>query len=97
MQHEEEYDLIEDLHKIDKELLKNKGFAEDLYKALCNIKWCKNGEVRALSWRMAGGVVSGLRNEGEDYLDFYCSGGEGTITEEVGSVLSSLGWKPEWY
>lgn len=50
------------------------------------------------SWRYAGGIVADLRNDipesgwGGDYLDWYCSGREGWIDEEVAADLLELGW-----
>jgi hypothetical protein len=44
------------------------------------------------SGAVAGGVVARLRNEGEDYLDYYCSAPE-EITEEIREDLRLLGWK----
>lgn len=46
------------------------------------------------TWRYAGGLVANLRNKNEDYLDFYCSGGEGTVAPEIRKALESLGWEP---
>lgn len=79
--------------------VKDIGYAKDLYKALCNMKWkCKTTEIDYhCSWRYAGGLIADLRDVGECYLDFYCSGGEGHVTEEVKEDLDKLGWTPqEW-
>ncbi len=57
------------------------------------------------SWRHAGGIVSEIIGHG-DYMDFYCSGmgsfydetvvkgyvPESTVTDEIRSDLSRLGW-----
>ncbi len=68
--------------------------ARRLYGALCNVSWQKDGEVWAVTWRAAGAAVARLRNRGEWYMDFYCSGGEGTVDPEVGELLARLGWQP---
>jgi hypothetical protein len=51
------------------------------------------------SWRHAGGVIADIRNANyntaEDYMDFYCSDDEGTITEQVRECFERMGWKPE--
>ena len=73
-------------------LIQEQRFAEDLYRALCNTKWFRNGKEWSCTWRSAGGVVADLRDRGEEYIDFYCSGGEGTVTAEVASELAALGW-----
>jgi len=49
----------------------------------------------ACSWRGAGGLVADVRNKGEDYLNFYCSGNEEEIDEEVADDLKVLGWEPD--
>lgn len=72
-------------------------FAQQLYAALCNIRWFKNGEEYTCSWRYAGGLVAGLEAEGKDYMDFYCSGNEGTVSEQVEKALGALGWTWEEY
>lgn len=42
------------------------------------------------SWRYAGGLVASIRDCGENYLDFYCSGDEGSLAAE--EDLNKLGW-----
>ncbi len=88
-----------------KDKMQDKSFAEDVYRALCNVKWKKIGYVPkdecditrdctfACSWRYAGGVVAEIRDCGENYLDFYCSGGEGTVTPEIEQYFKEHGWE----
>jgi hypothetical protein len=35
------------------------------------------------SWRGAGGIVANLRNQGEDYMDYYCSGIKGGMSYDT--------------
>jgi hypothetical protein len=36
-------------------------------------------------------------NTNEDYIDWYCSGNEGNVSEEIEADLKALGWTPvEW-
>lgn len=72
----------------------NRGRAVRLYGALCNQDWVRNGEVWSCSWRRAGGIVADLRQQGEYYLDFYCSGNEGELPADVVELLGALGWTP---
>jgi hypothetical protein len=66
-----------------------------LYRALCNQAWAgPDGRVLTVSWRTAGGIVADARGKGQDYLDFYCSGGEGEVASDVQFLLDVLGWSP---
>lgn len=56
--------------------------------------WCNCGLAYSYSWRAAGGEVADLRGKGEDYLDFYCSGGEGHVADAVRDSLKEQGWEP---
>lgn len=49
-------------------------YSQNLYAALCNNLFYKNGEEWSCTWRYAGGIVADIRNVGESYIDFYCSG-----------------------
>ena len=86
-----------------KERLKLDEFAYAVYSAMCNQEWRKfDTKSRwGCSWRTSGGIVADLRDQGEDYIDFYCSGmgihkgvPEGTVTPEVAQALLELGWRP---
>lgn len=70
------------------------NYATDIYRALCNMRWKKVGIIPlySCSWRYAGGMVAGLRNVGEDYMDFYCSGNESHVSEEVEKDMAELEW-----
>ncbi len=70
-------------------------FAGLLYAALCATQW-RHRDTKATSscsWRVAGGVVAGLRGDG-DYLSWYCWGHEETLDEAVLAELDALGWRP---
>lgn len=84
-------DLIECLSD---KMKKDDKYALDMYRALCNMRWQNDflEDVYSCSWRYAGGLVAEIRNKGEDYLDFYCSGNEGRVSEEVKLDLNDLGW-----
>ena len=81
-----------------KEKLENTEYATDFYRAMSNMQWqnIENPErIYSCTWRFAGGVIAGIRNKGEDYMAFYCSGGEGNhvgpITfEESGKLFRLL-------
>jgi hypothetical protein len=65
------------------------SYAQNLYAALCNMRWQKRdvlpilkGEYWSCSWRSAGGIVADLQGKG-DYIDWYCSGIGGGDEPEV--------------
>ena len=56
-------------------------YAQNLYAAMCNSSFQKQDVWLILkdaywscTWRSAGGIVADLRDCGEDYMDWYCSG-----------------------
>lgn len=69
-------------------------FAGLLYDALCNTLWVhrETGQQWDIGWRGAGGAVARLRGGG-DYLDWYCSGREAQVDEQVLAELRLLGWE----
>lgn len=100
---ENAFNLEEQLYKseeITKLVQSDETFATELYSALCNIDWVKEGIVWNTSWRSAGGIVSNIKHgyddEGEqlsDYLDYYLSGNEGVVSNRIASKILTLGWK----
>ena len=68
-------------------------FANKVYANLCNLVWYDyiNDEVISQSWRGAGGFVADIRNLGEDYMDFYCSGNEGIVDKEIEDLFNANG------
>ena len=80
-------------------------YAQNLYAALCNMRWQKREVIPILkdeywscSWRSAGGIVADLQGKG-DYMDWYCSGIGNYMSdddEDDGSAnLQALGYVPE--
>lgn len=77
-------------------------FAQALYATLCNNQFVHHimqdpEEYWSCTWRYAGGIVAALRDnvpneDNWDYLDYYCSGNEGTVHPEVAAMLSEIGW-----
>jgi hypothetical protein len=94
-----DYEFKQSPHLVEK--VSNYEYAQNLYKALCNNSWKKEGfnyngsEPWAVTWRTAGGLVSALHHNDdrlENYMEFYCSGGEGHVDEEIQQDLYELGW-----
>jgi hypothetical protein len=101
-------DLEYDLRKCEWIVAKCKDseiYSQNLYAALCNNRFFKEGNEWHCSWRHSAGVISHLREQG-DYIDWYCSGltkdedrpvvdgylMEGTVSEEILFDLHRLGW-----
>lgn len=95
-------DLESDLHlsfALSIKCRSSEKYSQNLYAALCNNSFLKEGQEWGCSWRHAGGIIADLRGQG-DYIDWYCSGiktehgfvEEGHVTEEVRVDLSSIGW-----
>lgn len=66
----------------------SESYAQNIYAALCNQDWQKNdvwpllkGETYSCSWRYAGGIVADMREDG-DYINWYCSGISGSVSDE---------------
>jgi len=76
------------------EQVQDDEFAQQLYASLCNTVWYneETGEKYSCSWRYAGGVVASMRCQGEDYIHFYCSGGEGNVQPLAYKALNELGY-----
>jgi len=80
----------------------------DVYRAFCNVLWVPlthpaqtYNDVAtsdplgfATSWRYSGGMVAEWRDKGEGYMDFYCSGGEGHVSDEVRAAMLKIGMRP---
>ena len=63
-------------------------YAQNLYAAMCNRSFQKidvwpmlKGETWSCSWRYAGGIVADMCGKG-DYMDYYCSGIRGDLSED---------------
>ena len=75
-------------------------YSQNLYAAMCNNRFFYGDKEWTCTWRMAGGIVADIRNYGEEYIDWYCSGigvkegdvGEGFVTDEIKLDLMMMGW-----
>jgi hypothetical protein len=104
------YNLQDDLINTDwiVEKCKNSDtYSQNLYAALCNNTFIKNNQEWGCSWRMSGGTVANIRDCGENYIDWYCSGiacdhihdyvPESVVTDEIRADLMKLGWTVKSY
>lgn len=67
----------------------NESYAQNIYAALCNMRWQKldvlpilKDEYWSCSWRHSGGIVADMLGKG-DYIDWYCSGIRGGDEPDV--------------
>lgn len=69
---------------------------------LCAEMWCAvanqdwrhdNGDTAGYSFRAAGDLVAGVVGRG-NYMDWYCSGPDGEVSERVREALAQGGWHP---
>jgi hypothetical protein len=98
-------DLLRTQYIIDK--CRDYIYAQNLYAAMCNNIFVKDTEEWSCSWRYAGEIVAHIRNIGEDYMDFYCSGigtgrikgyvSESIVTSEINKDILNLGWQIKPY
>lgn len=72
----------------------NDDVARDMWSALANQDWIsENGDTASYSFRAAGDLVSAVRGRG-NYMDWYCSGPVGIVTDIIREALDKEGWKP---
>lgn len=49
------------------------------------------------TWRSASHIIAYIRNvhynKSEDYMDFYCSGNEGIVSDRVNKCFTRMGWQ----
>jgi len=70
----------------------SEDYCKDLYAALCNNEFFKDNKECSYSWRRVGGIIADILEKG-DYIDWYLSGNEGYVTDEIRQDLTNMGWK----
>jgi len=85
-----EYELRTNDH-IHNKCIVSEDYCKDLYSALCNNEFTKGSKTCSYTWRTVGGIIANILEKG-DYIDWYCSGNEGFITEEIKQDLENMGW-----
>jgi len=69
--------------------------ARDMWSALANVDWKHaNGHTAVYSFRSAGDLIAAIRGDGS-YLDWYCSGPDAYVSEEIKAALAAEGWTPK--
>jgi len=79
-----------------KYLRENEKFGTELWSALANVDWYHESDpdntACGYSFRAAGSLIASMLCHG-DYLDWYCSGPDGTVSEYIADALASKGWR----
>jgi len=90
-----EYDLLTTDWILEK-VRNDEAYAQNLYASMCNTDFVRNDVWPLLtdkrwscSWRYAGGIIADMRQEG-DYIDWYCSGIRGDISESFNPTSEQI-------
>jgi hypothetical protein len=76
--------------------MRDEKFCTELYRALADNRWSKEGESVALSWKRAEELINAVRRgHDEDPLELAQTGGEGQVARTVREEFESLGWTIE--
>jgi hypothetical protein len=87
--------LQADMQRLD-DRMRDEKFSRELYRALADNKWTKEGETVALSWKRAEELIDAVRRGlGEQPLVLAQTGGEGTVDRTIREEFEPLGWKIE--
>lgn len=74
--------------------LTDRAVASELWAALANVGWEHvSGAWAAYSFRAGGDLIAAVLGEG-DYLEWYCCGVSGVVTDRIRNAMASEGWSP---
>jgi len=63
----------------------------ELWSALANVTWRHGDSEVGYSFRAAGDLIAALVENG-DYMDWYCSGDDGYVSDRIADAMSKEGW-----
>jgi hypothetical protein len=76
--------------------MRDEKFSRELYRALADNKWTKDGETVALSWKRAEELINHVRRALDaPPLALAQTGGEGTVDRTIREEFEPLGWRIE--
>ncbi|AVX04344.1 hypothetical protein MXMO3_01819 [Maritalea myrionectae] len=67
-------------------------FCTRLWSSLTNIEWLSGEKIVSYSFREAGGLIAGIREDGS-YIDWYCSGPAASVDDHIAETLKQHGWR----
>jgi hypothetical protein len=87
----------DDFRELFKDRLRaNEDFGIELWSALANVSWLNESDPDNTecghSFRSAGSLIASILCHG-DYMDWYCSGPSGLVSEEIAEAFSAKGWR----
>ena len=81
-----------------KRLRENEEFGKELWSALANVGWFHKDDPDntniGFSFRVAGSLIASMLCYG-DYMDWYCSGPDGVVSDFISEVMAARGWRYE--
>jgi hypothetical protein len=87
--------LQADLQRLE-DRIRDEKFYFELYRALADNKWSKDGESVALSWKRAEELINAVRRgHGEEPLVLAQTGNEGDVDRTIREVFEPLDWRIE--
>jgi hypothetical protein len=87
--------LQSDLQRLE-DRVRDEKFCLELYRALADNKWSKDGESVALSWKRAEEMINAVRREhGKEPLELAQTGSEGHVDRTIHDAFKPLGWRIE--
>jgi hypothetical protein len=70
------------------------NLCRELWSSLANQDWRhRDGDTASYSFRAAGDLIAAIRGRG-DYMDWYCSGPDATVSADIATALAAEGWYP---
>jgi hypothetical protein len=81
-----------------KKVREDETFGVELWSALANVRWYHQDdpshEDQGYSFRGAGALIASMLCHG-DYMDWYCSGSDGVVSEYISKAMANRGWSYE--
>ena len=97
LQREEEF--LEKMSDKFKCLIEDREIAIELASSLCNILWSSSrfkddSHAVSFTFRVSCAIIARLRDQSEDYLDYYFEVKEGVVSDRIKSLMLEIGYYP---